>query len=87
MLGLVTAEVAASLDPDLVPLHEALVARVGAERIGFASSDDGSVVTASPARWPTTSLCSTAEVAHDLGADRPLASLSVTGAFRAGAVS
>ena len=44
MLGLVTAEVAASLDPDLRPLHQALVERLGADGVRVVSWDDESVV-------------------------------------------
>lgn len=44
MLGLVTAEVAASLDPDLMPLRDALADRVGGDGVRIVSWDDDTVV-------------------------------------------
>ncbi len=43
MLGLVTAQVAASLDPDLLPLDDAMRARLGDDAVRIASWDDPSV--------------------------------------------
>ena len=43
MLGLVTAEVAASLDPDLVPLDVAMRARLGDEKVRIVAWDDDGV--------------------------------------------
>lgn len=43
MLGLVTAEVAASVDDDLVPLHEVLSDRIGGDQVRIVSWDDPAV--------------------------------------------
>ena len=43
MLGLVTADVAAPLDPDLRPLADACAARLGADRVRVVSWDDSTV--------------------------------------------
>ncbi len=43
MLGLVTATVAAALDPDLVPLRTALGERLGGDRVAVVAWDDPSV--------------------------------------------
>lgn len=43
MLGLVTAEVAASLDPDLVPLDAAMRERLGADAVRVVAWDDTAV--------------------------------------------
>lgn len=47
MLGLVTAEVAAALDPDLLPLEAALRGRLGSDHVRIVSWDDQSVDWAS----------------------------------------
>lgn len=44
VIGLVTAVVAASLDPDLVPLHDELADRVGVDGVRIVAWDDESVV-------------------------------------------
>lgn len=44
MIGLVTARVAAALDPDLLPLRDALAARLGADHVRVVAWDDESVV-------------------------------------------
>ena len=43
MLGLVTAQVAASLDPDLLPLDAAMRDRLGDEQVSIVAWDDASV--------------------------------------------
>ncbi|MEP1125310.1 MAG: hypothetical protein ABJH68_15610 [Ilumatobacter sp.] len=43
MLGLVTAEVASALDPDLLPLDAAMRRRLGDDRVRIVSWDDASV--------------------------------------------
>lgn len=43
MLGLVTAEVAASLDPDLLPLDAAMRARLGDESVRIVAWDDAGI--------------------------------------------
>ncbi len=47
MLGLVTADVAAPLDPDLLPLDTAMRARLGDDAVAIVSWDDASVDWAS----------------------------------------
>lgn len=43
VLGLVTAEVAASLDPDLAPLHAAMGARLGDDQVRIVAWDDAAI--------------------------------------------
>ena len=43
MIGLVTADVAAPLDPDLLPLDAAMRARLGDDAVSIVSWDDASI--------------------------------------------
>jgi hypothetical protein len=43
MIGLVTADVAAPLDPDLLPLDEAMRVRLGGDAVSIVSWDDASI--------------------------------------------